>query len=245
MQGTSALSVADYYDKLASDYDEAVTAWGYCLPEATAEALAKYTDWDPNSHLTLLDLCCGNGLVGQVLAKRGRPFRNEIIGLDISQKSLELAQKRGCYAKLQKADLLQPLAFDANSFDFLLCIGATSYLGNFKRFSECFFKNCQNNFGARKSLNKVAFWSVTTRIINWLKAFLLCICRPSSSDKLAWSCQAWRQNLLFNQVVSTGPMGGGKRKARKRAEVEENLDAFERRWNSLPAIFAARWQHCM
>ena len=47
VQGTGTDSVAGYYDKLAQDYDETVRAWGYCLPEATVEALVKYAHLDP------------------------------------------------------------------------------------------------------------------------------------------------------------------------------------------------------
>ena len=122
-------SVAQYYDKLAQDYDEAVRAWGYCLPETVVELLFKHAKNDlKGPDVTLLDLGCGNGLVGEALCKR-HPF-NHIVGLDISQKSLDVAQKRGCYLKLQQADLLKKLPVQKESFDFLLCIGTTSYLGN-------------------------------------------------------------------------------------------------------------------
>ena len=43
-QGRGLETVENYYDKLASDYDEAVRAWGYCLPETVVEALIKYAD---------------------------------------------------------------------------------------------------------------------------------------------------------------------------------------------------------
>ena len=122
-------SIAQYYDKLAQDYDEAVRAWGYCLPETVVELLFKYSQENDlkRPDVTLLDLGCGNGLVGEALCKRWR--FNHIVGLDISQKSLDVAQKRGCYLKLQQADLLKKLPVQKESFDLLLCIGTTSYLG--------------------------------------------------------------------------------------------------------------------
>ena len=76
---------------------------------------------------SILDLCCGNGLVGEAICKRGS--KAKITGLDISQKSLDVASKRGCYHDLFQADLLKKLPFEANTFDFVLCIGSTSYLG--------------------------------------------------------------------------------------------------------------------
>merc|ERR1739844_558113 len=60
-------SVEKYYDKLAEDYDHAVRAWGYCLPEACINSLVKYAQFDPNhTNVTVLDLGCGDGL-----SKRG------------------------------------------------------------------------------------------------------------------------------------------------------------------------------
>ena len=57
-------SVAQYYDKLAQDYDEAVRAWGYCLPETVVELLFKHAKNDlKGPDVTLLDSGCGNGLV--------------------------------------------------------------------------------------------------------------------------------------------------------------------------------------
>lgn len=73
----------------------------------------------------ILDLGCGNGLCGVSLGKKG--LKN-LVGLDISPKSLQVAQTRGCYKSLQKADLLEDLPLEDNHFDVLLCIGTTSYL---------------------------------------------------------------------------------------------------------------------
>lgn len=130
VQGTAAESVAQYYDGFADDYDKAVHAWGYCLPETSVEAAFNFGGLNSND-VKILDLCCGNGLVGEALSKRLK--LSQIIGLDISQKSLDAAANRRCYAGLQKADLLQKLPFDQGSFDYLFCIGATSYLGEYLR----------------------------------------------------------------------------------------------------------------
>ena len=68
-------------------------------------------------------------MCGDALSKRGAS--GKITGLDISQKSLDVAVKRGCYEKLMKADLLLKLPLPANTFDYLMCIGTTSYLGKY------------------------------------------------------------------------------------------------------------------
>jgi len=82
-------SVEKYYDKLAEDYEAAVRAWGYCLPEACIDSLVKYAQFDANdTNVTVLDLGCGSGMCGEALCKRGS--NRKITGLDISQK------KPGC-----------------------------------------------------------------------------------------------------------------------------------------------------
>ena len=60
-------SVETYYDKLAEDYEAAVRAWGYCLPEACIDSLVKYAQFDANdTNVTVLDLGCGSGIQIQV-----------------------------------------------------------------------------------------------------------------------------------------------------------------------------------
>ena len=61
---TSYEDVASYYDILAENYDEAVQAWGYFMPEATTEALLRHADLEPNSEATILDL--GKALYCQI-----------------------------------------------------------------------------------------------------------------------------------------------------------------------------------
>ena len=41
---------------------------------------------------------------------------------------LEKANERNCYKLLKKADLLQDLPLTKSSFDYLLCVGTTTYL---------------------------------------------------------------------------------------------------------------------
>ena len=54
-----------------------------------------------------------------------------VTGIDISSGMLEKAKDRGCYNKLIKADITKPLAFAPNSLDYLICVGTSTYLGNY------------------------------------------------------------------------------------------------------------------
>ena len=60
--GTGLFSVENYYDNLAEDYDQAVRAWGYCLPEACIDSLVKHAQFDlKDTNVNVLDLGCGAG----------------------------------------------------------------------------------------------------------------------------------------------------------------------------------------
>ena len=90
-----------------------------------AECLRIQGKINSSSSLKILDLGCGEGLVGAALQANG--FTN-VTGLDLSASMLTGAEKRGCYVDLQKADLLKPLPFVDDSIDVIVSVGVTSYL---------------------------------------------------------------------------------------------------------------------
>ncbi len=114
--------VAEHYDAWAESYDADLDAWSYRAPAAAAEILVAL---DPRPG-AILDIGCGTGLVGKEL--RGRGFTGRLVGLDISQASLDLAQQAGTYDDLRPADLLRPLPLDDDAVDAADCIGVMTYL---------------------------------------------------------------------------------------------------------------------
>ena len=72
--------VEAYYNSMASDYEDSMFGWGYCMPEAIADALVR--NGGLNMHASILDLGCGNGMCGQALLNRGV---EDINGLDFSR----------------------------------------------------------------------------------------------------------------------------------------------------------------
>jgi predicted TPR repeat methyltransferase len=122
-QGTSdAREVAERYDEWAPSYDDDLTSWSYQAPSVVAETVVTR---HPSAG-SVLDVGCGTGLVGRALRARG--FAGQILGLDISQASLEIAQQRGGYDSLGQADLQQRLAFEDDSVDAVVCVGVMTYL---------------------------------------------------------------------------------------------------------------------
>jgi predicted TPR repeat methyltransferase len=122
-QGTSdSGEVADRYDEWAQTYDDDLASWSYQAPAVVGETVVSR---HPAAG-SVLDVGCGTGLVGRALRARG--FGGQIVGLDISQASLEIAEQCGAYDSLEVADLQQRLAFDKDSVDAVVCVGVMTYL---------------------------------------------------------------------------------------------------------------------
>jgi predicted TPR repeat methyltransferase len=122
-RGTSdAREVADRYDKWAQGYDDDLAAWSYQAPQVVADIVVSRR---PEAG-SVLDVGCGTGLVGRALRARG--LAGQIRGLDISQASLELAERCGAYDSVEQADLQQRLPLGDDSVDALVCVGVMTYL---------------------------------------------------------------------------------------------------------------------
>ena len=122
-QGTSdPKQVADRYDEWAQNYDDDLASWSYQAPNVVAETVVARHP----AAASALDVGCGTGLVGRALRARG--FAGQIIGLDISQASLEIARGSGAYDSVDVADLQQALPLDDNSVDAVVCVGVMTYL---------------------------------------------------------------------------------------------------------------------
>ena len=120
------------YDKLADRYEALVAEWNYDAPPITAGLLAKYLGGTSGR---ILDAACGTGLTGQALHEAG--FR-DIVGTDISERSLALAKEKDVYVELMPADL-QSLPIEAlatDGFDGVQCVAAMAFLAEEPMFRE-------------------------------------------------------------------------------------------------------------
>jgi predicted TPR repeat methyltransferase len=122
-QGTTdPQEVADRYDAWAHSYDDDLTSWSYQAPAIVAETVVTR---QPEAG-SVLDVGCGTGMVGRALRARG--FTAQILGLDISPASLDIAGQSGAYDSLEQADLQQRLAVEDDSVDAVVCVGVMTYL---------------------------------------------------------------------------------------------------------------------
>lgn len=120
--GTDADAIAARYDEWAAGYDADIRSWSYTAPEVVAGIVAERC----GESAAVLDAGCGTGLVGTALRAAG--MRGDIVGIDVSATSLEVAAATGAYTSVGLADLQQPLAFDDDSFDALVCVGVMTYV---------------------------------------------------------------------------------------------------------------------
>lgn len=119
---TKSDDVAQYYDEWAGEYNKTLADWRYEAPSHVASMLtAKLA-----LHASILDAGCGTGLSGKALTEKG--FAS-IDGIDVSDRSLEVARKCGVYNKLNAMDMQQlPLDIPDDRYDGLACVGVLTYL---------------------------------------------------------------------------------------------------------------------
>ena len=107
------------YDDWAGDYEKDLTGEGGYI--AHRIAVDGFVEACPDRRLSIIDLCCGTGLVGKALADLGY---TTIDGLDISSKMLVEARKKGVYERLFQGDLTDRTAIADAVYDAVLCVGA-------------------------------------------------------------------------------------------------------------------------
>jgi predicted TPR repeat methyltransferase len=116
--------VTNLFDSVARQFEHhLVGELEYQVPEA----LAKLVLPELKAKACVIDLGCGTGLVGTALAAAGA----EITGVDLSPRMLEIAARRGAYAKLEKGELVDVLArMPAASAHAVLSADVFIYIGD-------------------------------------------------------------------------------------------------------------------
>jgi predicted TPR repeat methyltransferase len=97
----------------------------YAIPRQIAQILAAHQG-DDESKWEVLDLGCGTGLVGEALA----PFSRGIVGVDLSPGMLEKARERGCYTRVENADIVEMMRRErASTYDVVTAADVFIYVG--------------------------------------------------------------------------------------------------------------------
>jgi predicted TPR repeat methyltransferase len=116
--------VVAYFDGFAASFDHhLVEGLGYRVPRLLSQMVSASL----HAGSRVLDLGCGTGLVGEAIDARGI----ELVGVDLSPRMLELAEKRGSYRRLILGDATETLrGLAAGSFDVVLAADVLVYIGD-------------------------------------------------------------------------------------------------------------------
>lgn len=108
------------YDRWAGQYETDLRELGYVAHLRAAEVFARVVG---DKTLRVLDLGCGTGLVGEVLAGKGY---TRLDGADFSQEMLVEAGRRRVYRNLFQRDVTRESA-DQLNYDALISVGLFSF----------------------------------------------------------------------------------------------------------------------
>jgi predicted TPR repeat methyltransferase len=116
--------VVAYFDGFAATFDHHLAqGLGYRVPELLAQMVSASL----RPACRVLDLGCGTGLVGEAIADPDM----ELVGVDLSPRMLELAEKRGVYSRLILGDATEALGRSwPGSYQAVLAADVFIYIGD-------------------------------------------------------------------------------------------------------------------
>lgn len=133
IQDVSAMDltyVKGLFDGFASSFDDILGELDYKVPQLIAEELKNHLKTKLFKKRRILDLGCGTGLCTEALRQY---FPNEeFYGVDISEKMLEIADKKGIYQELYADDILNFLKTNQEPFHAVVAGDVFTYLGELK-----------------------------------------------------------------------------------------------------------------
>jgi predicted TPR repeat methyltransferase len=123
-RGLDQQIAASLFDRYASKFEKhLVSDLGYSAPAQIAKIVAAHFS---DRSFAMLDLGCGTGLVAEAL----RDATGYYVGVDISEKMLDEAEKKKLYRQLHQVDVRDALRdTKPNSFDFVVAADVFIYLG--------------------------------------------------------------------------------------------------------------------
>jgi predicted TPR repeat methyltransferase len=136
--GTSSLPADDatfareLFDGMARDFDAHLQDLGYDMPRQMAEVLGLPALGE-SRRLDVLDAGCGTGLCAKYL----RPAARHLVGVDLSQRMLDLARGKALYDDLYVEDGHAFMMRHRQAFDLVFSSDVLPYVGDPRRlFSE-------------------------------------------------------------------------------------------------------------
>jgi len=117
--------VEQTFDSFAASFDSKLAQLLYRAPDLVAGMLAD-SDIEASKSLDVLDVGCGTGLCGPLIA----PYARKLVGVDLSERMLAQARARKVYDELVKSELTAFLAETTAAFDVIVSADTLVYFGS-------------------------------------------------------------------------------------------------------------------
>ena len=117
--------VTKVFDDFAESFEAKLARLEYRAPALVGEAVAASVG-APTGGLDVLDLGCGTGLCGPLLA----PYARRLVGVDLSQGMLQYAREKAAYDELVQAELTDYLRQQRGAFDAIVSADTLVYFGD-------------------------------------------------------------------------------------------------------------------
>ena len=122
----SAEYIRTEFNRVAHSYDRRMKELGYRLPERLALELAGPLAATAPATLDVLDGGCGTGLCGRTVKR----WAKRLVGVDLAENMLRLAANRGCYDRLERADLIEHCLNAQGDYDLCILLEVLTYFGD-------------------------------------------------------------------------------------------------------------------
>lgn len=119
--------VAKTFDSFAASFESKLQRLYYRAPALVA-AMVEDAAVQPVKALDVLDIGCGTGLCGPLLA----PYARRMVGVDLSEGMLAQAREKNVYDQLVKAELTEFLTNNHEAFDLIVSADTLVYFGDLK-----------------------------------------------------------------------------------------------------------------
>jgi len=119
--------VANLFDNYAATFERTlVDELDYQIPSLVGSMIRR--DYDVNNMISVLDLGCGTGLMGEAISD----LDAFVVGVDLSQKMLKEASTNKRYQELFHCDIQQYLSSQVLDFDYFIANDVFIYVGDLK-----------------------------------------------------------------------------------------------------------------
>jgi predicted TPR repeat methyltransferase len=116
------------FDRFSQHFEETLSELKYQAPRLVA-AMLEDSGRKPSKSLDILDVGCGTGLCGPLIA----PWARRLTGVDLSAGMLARAKEKNVYDQLVKTELTTYLQGELEAFDVIVSADTLVYFGELRQ----------------------------------------------------------------------------------------------------------------